>query len=250
MSNQTAPSLDSSLDTRSASVREDENSTFVLIFLSTYGAGLGSWLLVLGAVAVYCKMTAQRRAYGLNEDGRVNFESFEQSMIVRLRMFGRAAITALIGCHVWLAYLYFNVEEPLVAPFFGIARPILCFLVAVFGWFADSHPLFRWIFAMGQGLHIFADSYDLWVVEFFFRHYNLNINELSGSCDGKEDDLVDSYYSTLRGYKSCHLVYVEQLKYRNYVTIVLGIWAVLQCAYFMVSQGFFFTRYHVFDKTR
>ena len=50
-------------------------------------------------------------------------------------------------------------QEPLVGPFFGIARPLLAFLVAVFGWFADSHPLFRWIFSLGQALHVFGDTY-------------------------------------------------------------------------------------------
>ena len=79
-------------------------------------------------------------------------------MFSKLRIFGRFVVFCLFGCHGWLAYLYFISQEPLVGPFFGIARPLLAFLVAVFGWFADSHPLFRWIFSFGQALHVFGDT--------------------------------------------------------------------------------------------
>ena len=58
-------------------------------------------------------------------------------------------------------------QEPLVGPFFGIARPLLAFLVAVFGWFADSHPLFRWIFSLGQALHVFGVTYVFVVCNLF-----------------------------------------------------------------------------------
>ena len=123
----------------------NEQTFFLTAFLGTYCGAFGSWLLVLISVAVYCKCTASHRAQGLTALGTMNFESFEQSMIMHLRTFGRFAILCLFVCHGWLAYLYFVSQEPLVAPFFGIARPLTSFLVAVFGWFADSHPLFRWI---------------------------------------------------------------------------------------------------------
>ena len=123
----------------------DEEDFFLTAYLGTYCGAFGSWLLVLSTVAVYCKCTASHRQHGLNALGKMNFESFEQSMILHLRTFGRFSILCLFACHGWLAYLYFASQEPLVAPFFGIARPLVCFLIAVFGWFADSHPLFRWI---------------------------------------------------------------------------------------------------------
>ena len=66
----------------------DEDAYFLIVYLSTYGAALGSWLLVLGVVTAYCRLAAPRRVYGLNADSKVNFESFEQSMIVNLRVFG------------------------------------------------------------------------------------------------------------------------------------------------------------------
>ena len=66
----------------------EEDPYFVTVYLSTYGAALASWLLVLGAVTAYCRLAAPRRVYGLNADSKVNFESFEQSMIVNLRVFG------------------------------------------------------------------------------------------------------------------------------------------------------------------
>lgn len=218
----------------------DEDPFFLTVFLSTYGAAVAAWLLVLGGVAGYSRLSRPQ----------LDFALFEQSMILRLRVFGRGSVLGLIGCHGWLAYLYFQAEEPLVAPFFGVARPLLCVLVAAFGWFADSHPLFRWVFALGQGAQIFADTYDLWVAS---SALVLNADEagaFGGYCPGRAEydaatghHAVTAFYATPRRYDCAHL---EQLQYRNYATIVLGIWTVLQCAYFMVSQGFFSTRYHVF----
>ena len=49
-----------------------------MVYLSTYGAALASWLLVLGAVRPTAAWLP-RRVYGLNADSKVNFESFEQS---------------------------------------------------------------------------------------------------------------------------------------------------------------------------
>ena len=126
----------------------EEDQFFLTAYLGTYCGAFGAWLLVLFGVALYCKCTASERTHGLNAAGRMDYESFEQSMIVHLRFFGRIIIFGLFGCHGWLAYLYFVSQEPLVAPFFGIARPLLCFLIAVFGWFADSHPMFRWIVSL------------------------------------------------------------------------------------------------------
>ena len=123
----------------------NEEQFFMTAYLGTYCGAFGSWVLLLGIVAGYCKCTARERTHGLNSLGKMDFESFEQSMIVNLRAFGRFVVLCLFACHGWLAYLYFVSEEPLIAPFFGIARPLLCFLIAVFGWFSDSHPMFRWI---------------------------------------------------------------------------------------------------------
>ena len=223
----------------------EEDDFFRLVFLSTYGAAVASWLLALGGVAVYCRLTAPHRSAGSYADGQVNFASFEQSMIVRLRVLGRASVFGLIGCHGWLAYLYYAADERLVAPFFGVARPFVCVLMAVFGWFADSHPLFRWVFVLGQGLQIFADTYDLWVVSASLVR-NAEAGAFGEFCSDNSAELMVSY-AIPRSYK-CGIL--EQLQYRNFATIVLGIWTVLQCAYFMVSQGFFSTRYHVYDKMR
>ncbi len=123
----------------------DEDDFFVLVYLSTYGSAFGSWLLALVLAAAYCRCTAGSRMGGVDALGGHDFESFEQSLIVTLRTFGRASVLGLLACHGWLAYLYFDAEEEITAPFFGIARPLLCILVASFGWFSDSHPLFRWV---------------------------------------------------------------------------------------------------------
>ena len=125
-----------------------EGQFFLTAYLGTYCGAFGSWLLVLGGVALYCKCTASNRSQGLRPDGKMNFESFEQSMIMHLRSFGRFSIICLFVCHGWLGYLYYISQEPLVTPFFGIARPLSSFLIAVFGWFADSHPMFRWIVSL------------------------------------------------------------------------------------------------------
>tara|TARA_B100000780_G_C21028813_1_gene412462 strand:+ start:729 stop:1052 length:324 start_codon:yes stop_codon:yes gene_type:complete len=105
---------------------------------------------------------------------------------------------------------------------------------------------------MGQSVLVFGDTYDLWVVSTsLIRNSNQN-SEFGSYCPGnaKYDSFlniypVTAYYDTVRRY-DC--VILEQLNYRNYATIVLGIWSIFQCAYFMVSQGFFGSRYHVFDK--
>ena len=64
----------------------NEKEFFVTAYLGTYCGAFGGWLLILGSVALYCRYTASSRRHGLNQyNGSVNFESFEQSMIVKVR---------------------------------------------------------------------------------------------------------------------------------------------------------------------
>ena len=64
----------------------NEKEFFLTSYLGTYCGAFGGWLLILGSVALYCRCTASSRRHGLNQyNGSVNFESFEQSMIVKVR---------------------------------------------------------------------------------------------------------------------------------------------------------------------
>lgn len=53
-------------------------------------------------------------------------------------------------------YLYYN--ERIVPPFFGVVRPIAAGLLIFQGFFGNSHPCFRWLFALGQVLLIVSDT--------------------------------------------------------------------------------------------
>ncbi len=102
-------------------------------------------------------------------------------------------------------------------------------------------------------MQIFGDTYDLWVASSSLVRNADDSGAFGAYCPGQAtyDSHLDRYpvlgyyEGNMRYYDCTHL---EQLQYRNYATIVLGIWAVMQACFYMVAQGFCSTRYHVFDK--
>ena len=132
----------------------------------------------------------------------------------------RFIIFCLVISQFMLVYIYWYSEEPLIAPYYGIARPFVGLIPCLFGLFSDSHPMFRWIFGGGHCLYIFIDTYSAFKSNQWL------------SCDGNE----------------CNPLYTREnmvrLRYRDYGAVMLDIHAILLAGIFCVFQGFFFQRYH------
>jgi hypothetical protein len=180
---------------------ENWDSTYEDVFWLYVGA-VGSWLLLFICLVAY--------------PGRRHDEAARIHYAMR---WCRFAVGVLTVSHVYLIYLYWHSEEPLVPPYYGIGRPFLALVLCLFGLFSDSHPMFRWILGLGHSLYVVGDTYSAWRAAQWL------------TCDGNE----------------CNPAYTRQniinLKYRDYVAIVLDIWCILLAGYFCVAQGFFSTRY-------
>ena len=168
-----------------------------------YVIGLGSFVSVLSCIFLLARHVGEeplRIHYGMK--------------------WCRFVIFCVVVSQIVLIYLYWYSEEPLIAPYYGIARPFVGLIPCLFGLFSDSHPMFRWIFGGGHSLYIFIDTYSA------FRS-----NQWL-SCDGNE----------------CNPMYTRDnmitLRYRDYIAVILDIHCVLLAGIFCVFQGFCYQRYN------
>ena len=94
-----------------------------------YVIGLGSFVSVLSCIFLLARHVGEeplRIHYGMK--------------------WCRFVIFCVVVSQIVLIYLYWYSEEPLIAPYYGIARPFVGLIPCLFGLFSDSHPMFRWIF--------------------------------------------------------------------------------------------------------
>ena len=144
----------------------------------------------------------------------------EQRRIIYAMRWVRLAVTGSVISQTILVYLYWMSSEPLIPPYYGVARPFLGSMLGLFGIFSHSHVMFRWIFGIGSSVFVIADTYSAWRTTQWL------------SCDGNE----------------CNPLYTREnmvmLKYRDYFAIGIDIWCILLAGYLCVAQGFFHSRYH------
>jgi hypothetical protein len=168
-----------------------------------YIIGLGSFIVILFIIFMFARHVGE-------EPLRIHYSM----------KWGRFIIALLVASQFLLLYIYWYSEEPLIPPYYGIARPFVGLIPCLFGVFSDSHPMFRWIFGGGHALYIFADTYSAFKSNQWL------------SCDGNE----------------CNPMYtrdnMELLRYRDYAAIILDIHAILIAGILFVFQGFFSQRYH------